>query len=208
MKLEKPLPKKANKNWVSDLIPGLRKRQGITRLQGNITASSLLLAPVPTLVELDQNLSWCDLSARRFFVWMQNSFDLGPNDFLIVPCTFDGKKPVKGNTDVGLEIVSAAAKSKAIKRFVVIGGDPFKTYFGYGKKPSMESLVGNTMFLQQSGFKPVFVFPDLNSLRFSEEIRYKDKRDYYRALAAMQYTMGNLEKLNGRFAQFLKAKKP
>jgi uracil-DNA glycosylase len=209
MKLTKLPPKKKKGSWVDEVVKNLRNREGITRLQGNPNASILLIGPVPTQVEIHNNLAWCDQAASRFFTWMENEHDLKSNqDFLIMPTTFDADKPKKGNTDIGMNIVEAAAEEESIERMICIGGDAFKTYFGFGRKPSMESLVGNVMFLQQSKFKPVFVFPDLNALRWNDEMKFKEKRDFYKAMYACQYWMKYLDKLSKRFKTFLKTDRP
>jgi uracil-DNA glycosylase len=196
-------------NWLEPYCERLRKRTGITRLQGSPSAETFLIAPVPGKDELSQNLAWCNRSASRFFMWMNNQIGLKSNDdFLIMPCTFDGDKPKKGNTDIGLDIAAAAAQSKSIKRFVIVGGDAFKTYFGYGKKPSMDSLVGHIMFLQQADFKPLFVFPDLWALSFDAEAPYPSKRDFFKAQAACKEYMDKLDRLTEQFKKFLTTEKP
>lgn len=201
--------RKKSSNWVDSAVEGLRKREGITRLQGNPLASIFLIGPVPGKRELDENLPWCDLDASRFFNWVQNNHNLKSNkDFLIMPTTFDAKKPVKGNTDIGHILVEGACEAESVERIVCIGGDAFKTYFGYGRKPSMNSLVGNVMFLEQVNYKPVFVFPDLQALKFTEEMRFPEKRDFYRAMNYCQHVMKSLDKLTKRFSAFLKTERP
>jgi uracil-DNA glycosylase len=202
--------KRKSSDWTSSFSAVLTQRGGINRLQGHPEASIFLIAPVPRELEASHNLAWCDKSASRFFMWMQNEIGLKSNeDFLIMPCTFDGKKPVKANTDVGHEIVAAAAASDHIERFVCVGSDAFKTYFGYGMKPSMHSLAGHTMYsLQQARFKPVFVFPDLHALNFEDDKQlFPMIRDYFKARYLCKTYMGVLDKMKGPFEQFLKARR-
>jgi len=203
-KLSTPLP-----DWIDPIVARLREREGLKRLQGNSNASILMIAPRPGALELQQDLVWCDMAAVRFFNWMRNEFNLDSNgDFIIMPCTFDGKNPKKSNTDLGLELLENSKTENRIKRYIVIGSDAFKVYFGYGRKALMESLVGNTLYLQQGGYKPVFVFPDLWALNFDPEMRGLAKRDWARGRALCDYYLKYLERLEPAFRKFLKATKP
>lgn len=204
-----PRPPEEN-DWYEQFTQELTRRGGISRFQGHKDAKILLIAPVPGIMEQTHNLAWCDKSASRFFNWMQNEIGLKSNeDFLIMPCTFDGKKPVKGNTDIGHEVVRIAGSEPRIERVVCVGADSFKTYFGYGKKPSMSSLAGHTMYLQQAAHKPVFVFPDLHALNYEDDKRsYPTIRDYFKAQYACKFWMGVLDKMKGPYEQFMQATQP
>jgi hypothetical protein len=194
------------KTPLEQAIAELRSQSsGITRLQGHPDAETFLLAPFPTKAELDANLAWCDKRASEFFNWMQAEIGLQCNkDFLIMPGTSNAEKPKKDNTALGLKITQAAAADKHIKRFVVIGSEPFKAYIGFGKKPSMSSLVGNIMYLPAVNHKPVFVFPDLDALNYDATIRYKTKRDWAIAFFGRQKMIKTLDALVPKFRQFMK----
>jgi hypothetical protein len=201
-------PREENKSWLETHLRQLRKLSGcITRLQVSLGSNLFLIAPIPTQQELDGNLAWCDWSARRFFTWTQNHHSLTPNDFLIMPTTFDGKKPLKGNTQIGQEIVASAAQSDHISHFICVGSDAFKTYMGFGKAPSMPSLVGNTTYLEVVNHKPVFVFPDIGPIRMDPDGHFIDKKDWFFKNQACQRLMNDIERISEDFGKFLEAKK-
>ena len=160
---------------LQELITRLRQQPGINRLQGTAKASVFVIAPVPGELELRNNLCWCNEAAKKFFSMLELACGK-PMHFLVMPTTFDGKKPVKANTQFPKIILTRAAFNKAIEQFICIGSDAFKTYFGHGKKPSMPSLIGNVIYVKETNNKPLYVFPDQEGLFPVDESVYGDNR--------------------------------
>lgn len=187
-------------NWLDPFVKELPKLKGaITRFQGATTASVLVIAPPPTEVEEKENLAWCNPVAQTFFQLLGANVSLSPNDFLIMPAAFNKQtsktfKPT--SAEFGRTVLAAAAASKQIKGFVCAGGDAFKAYFGFGKKPNMSLLGGSVVKMQLTNFKPLLVLPDLGLLAFdpkrakAEGIAYRDivgmVRDQTRLIAELE----------------------
>lgn len=164
---------KTTKTWIDPYLSKLRQSGcAITRLQGRVDSPVLMLAPIPTDKEVNDNLAWTNPYAEVFFELMESVSPHGPGDFLIMPTLFGVPKRKKVSaSEIGLstEILSAAAKALTIKGFVCIGGETFRLFFGYGRKPSMTMLNGAILRVPQTAHKPLVVVPDLTPLLFSTE---------------------------------------
>jgi uracil-DNA glycosylase len=197
---------KAKVPMFGDLLNELREGKDITRLQGNLNASILLIAPQPSEMEVEENLCWVNHNAQKFFELMESLTELSPDDFLIMPTTFNGGKPVNANTELPKRFLHRAAHFKQIRRFVCIGSDAFKVFFGQGRKPSMPMLMGHTMYVTETSWKPLFVFPDADTLAMSGE-HIPDKRQYSMMRRKVDQTVTVFEKLiDWKFKLFLKAR--
>lgn len=187
----------------ADLLEELRDGKEITRLQGSLNASICLIAPQPSKDEVEANLCWVNRNAQVFFSLTESLVDLGPDDFLIFPTTFNGEKPVKSNTELPKRFLKRASQFKQIRRFVCIGSDAFKVFFGMGKKPSMSMLTGRTLYVAETAFKPLMVMPDPNLTMPLEKI--VDKREYSIRRRQVDNNIALYERiLTTRFPSFLK----
>lgn len=194
-------------SWLWPLIPEVRKQQ-INRLQGNAFAKTILVAPVPGEPEMTNNFCWCDLNAAEFFGMTELQLGVRPDTFLVLPTTFDGRKPVNANTGLTRMLIEAAAKSERVERFAVIGSDAFKAYFGFGRKPSMNALGGSTIFVQTVNYKPLFTFPDLSGLGCDPSHRSSSSMEAKRARFLAMQRRKELESLLVKFQAFLGKTKP
>src|SRR5688572_10104786 len=149
--------KKARIPMFDDLLEELRDGDEITRLQGSLDASIFLIAPQPSSKEVEDNLCWSNHNAERFFELLESLTELTANSFIIMPTTFNGGKPVNANTELPKRFLKRAAHFRQIRRFVCVGSDAFKVFFGMGRKPSMPMLMGHTMYVKETNFKPLFV---------------------------------------------------
>lgn len=158
----------AKSTWINLVATELiLQKMPITRLQGNVDAPVLLIAPVPTARTIAQNLTWGDEIAEAFFTLMLESVPLTMDQFLIMPTTFDGKKPNVRNTKIGSGIIANAAKDPRFKAFICIGSSAFVAYFGHGKKPDMNMLCGTCLKVPETKFKPLLVLHDVEPLVYS-----------------------------------------
>ena len=185
MKMKKP-------SWIKPLEVELRTQEGVTRFLGSSDAETVLIAPIPTAFELQYNLPWCSPAAVWFYDNLAAQCGITPDDLLVVPTTFDGKKPVKANTEFGKRVIEAAAQSEQIKRFICIGADAFKVFFGFGKKPPQSIFQGTPVQTRESNYKPLLVFPNPALVMGNN---YDSKRDYAIALQFVEQTRSRYIKI-------------
>lgn len=176
----------------------VRRQFPINRLQGDKNAPLFIVAPPPKAEEVAENLAWCGPTAQVFFEFLAAVCPLRPSSFLIMPSAFKEQTTKNfraADALFGQEIVAAAARESQIRGFACIGSDAFKSYFGFGKKPSMPMLVGNVMRLANVGNKPVIVFPDLEPLCFEAPNGQRfTRREVAQALGLKRETLNLLEK--------------
>lgn len=150
----------------------------ITRLQGKAKADTLIVAPVPTDAEFDANLAWCSASAVAFFRFLsRTSCEYDHSDYLIAPCLFTGSKPAKGNHEPVSELVEAAVEASHIKRFIVVGGVPFRLHFGRGKAVDPAVASGVILYPDLLRGKPLYMFPDFKPFSYTDE--YIESLNYF-----------------------------
>lgn len=150
----------------------------ITRLQGKAKSDTLIVAPVPTDAEFTNNLAWCSPAAVAFFRFLaQCNCKYDHSDYLIAPCLFTGNKPAKGNHEPISELVESAVSSNQIKRFIVVGGVPFRLHFGKGK--SVDPSVGSGVVLYPDLLKgkPLYMFPDFKPFSYTDD--YIESLNYF-----------------------------
>lgn len=199
--------KRPKVHMFEDLLVELRDGKEITRLQGSLDASIFLIAPQPSEAEVEDNLCWSNHNAERFFELVGSLTELTPNSFIIMPTTFNGGKPVNANTELPKRFLKRAATFRQIRRFVCIGSDAFKVFFGQGRKPSMPMLQGHTMYVKETNFKPLFVFPDADTLALKPDHYIEDKREYSALKRRVDQTVKTYEQLlEWKFKLFLRAK--
>lgn len=199
---------KLTKSWLDPYLRILRTgTYEIRRLQGSLTANVLMIAPPPTEVEREFDLAWCSAAAANFFDMMRAEVPLTPNEFLIMPASFrlqTTKNFRTADANLGREILAAAAKSSQITGFVCVGSEAFKAYFGFGKKPSMDMLVGTVLRVSQTGYKPLLVFPDMDLLSFDPVQARKEKTLSFRELNQRSAAQRQLIQMFGKRKLFQK----
>lgn len=173
----------------------------ITRLMGNKDASTLLIAPPPTAVEVEHNLPWCNQAAQAFFGFL-SPLSLTPDDFLTVPAQFNSGKLSNTLCVYTKDIIAIAAQDSKIRRFICVDPAVFKIFFGFGKKPPSSVMDGNSIATNETGFKPLFVFPDPTGL-VPPTVPVKKSRDFYMALNFHETCARKMESLLPKFQQFM-----
>jgi hypothetical protein len=182
----------------------------ITRLQGDAESDTLIVAPVPGHSEYEANLAWCSNSTRQFFSFLETTkVPYAHSDYLIVPCLFSGTKPAKGNHEVVSATVLKAVESKQIKRFIVVGGVPFRLHFGKGKSVDPSVAGGVILYPELLKGKPLYMFPDMKAFSMSdsdlETLNYFGRKQIERSRWLLTQVM--LTECLPNFANFMKTRK-
>lgn len=194
------LKSKESSNWLSPLLKEVRESPttDIKRLQGNVKSPIFMIAPPPTMREVDQNLAWCNPTAEAFFSMMSASVPLTPHEFLIMPASFrvqTTKNFRQGDSELGQRIMREAVKQPHVHGVVCIGSDAFKAYFGFGRKPSMGMLVGTPLKLAPTNFKPLIVIPDLDLLTFNAPLAKRERKMSFREIGQADAAQNQLLKM-------------
>lgn len=145
--------------------------------RGNSDARWLLIAPPFSVADSEANLPFSSTIESRWFE--ENINRLGwstDTDFVVTCCTDDVGGTVKANTQGFRAFIAKCVDESLFDAYFCVGSDAFKTAFGNGKKPTMRSLVGNVMTIPETGFKKLFVFPDIEAMGIQPT-----KGDEYRA---------------------------
>ncbi len=199
---------KPKPTWIDPFLVRLRKGDTpIKRLQGSHHSPVLVLAPVPTQKEVDDNLAWSSPYAEVFFEMMSAVSPHGPNDFLIMPSIFGlpkRKKVSAQEAELSTAIFKAAGATLTIRGFVCIGSEPFKLFVGNGRCPSMVTLSGSVLRAPQTGNKPMVIVPDLQPMFFQPE--GMSRREVMMAQQQQRAIVHLLEKTNvfGKINQLFK----
>lgn len=171
---------------------------------GTAGSPLVIITPAPTEEDVKKNLPWGNEEAQKFFSMVNISTGLTPDDFLIVPPIFEAERFSKERVQLTKSIVERAAASSDVKGFVCISNPTFKHLFGYGKNPPSSVFSGKPVVTRETGFKPLFAFPDTERLRQPEK-PVKPGRDYYFRLNLYNETVGKFERLMVDFAVFTKS---
>lgn len=139
-------------------------------MRGNARARIVLIAPPCTPLEYEEQKPFIDNGALEFHQILDEHADLDTNsDCLVVSCSLFGEKANKASTDPIRGYLEKLAKRDQFTFFICVGDDAFKFMFGRGKKPSMGTLAGNIMYVPETNFKPLYVFPNLEGLSIESE---------------------------------------
>jgi uracil-DNA glycosylase len=176
LKTNKKIRKAVPSTEITSILAKLADRQNaISRLQGNPTASVLLLTPPPTEVEYRQNLPWCGEPAEVFLSFLAQELpEFDRSDVLYLPPIFHGEKPTKETTAESLALFELLIDFPTVEKVLCIGSAPFKVFIGRGTNPNMGTLIGQTIKTTTSRFKPVFVLPDPTPLVMTEGLRGRE----------------------------------
>jgi hypothetical protein len=165
----------------------LKEKPQMTRLRGCERAKILFLTPPPTEDEYKRNLPFSSQEAQvANEIMLEHEFDLN-KDCLVIPCILSGLKATKLRAVPVQKFLASCARKCLYEGYVVFGGEALRFLFGRGKRTSMSSLVGNILFVQETGFKPLFVMPGLENLvaptefGLPREIDFRN-REYNRAV--------------------------
>lgn len=135
-------------------------------LRGDSESRRLLIAPPLTEQDIGQGIPFSGSEEAKFFdKILRERLGLSTNsDFVVVSCTDTVGKVVKNNTAEFLAFLKAVIDGRLFDFYLCVGSDAFKTAFGRGRKPSMESLAGNIMIMPEAKNRKVAVFPDVHQL--------------------------------------------
>lgn len=181
----------------------------ITRLQGSAFAKVLVLAPLPTAVEYQRNLAWCDIRAELFFQYLFQTEQIQPNQFLIAPAVFFGDRPRVAETALGHYLIKQTNEEACqIRLIVCIGLEPFKIYFSRTKAPAASMLCGRLLRdLTETPGKTVLVTPSLDPwlAHGVPQKAYSDRREFYAAERAYRRLTEQITQLRlaNRIAQYV-----
>lgn len=136
-------------------------------MRGNKRSSVLMLAPPLDLKEYENGgLPLSNHAALRFHEILEEECGISTDrDCIVVSCSRYGTKANKASTDGIKELVRQATlkKQTEFKIVMCVGDEAFKHIFGRSKKPS-GSLYWNVMFVEETNYLPLYVFPPLEGL--------------------------------------------
>jgi uracil-DNA glycosylase len=195
MTLNKPteLPVKLYKQAASNHAGSLI----MSNLRGNPKSSVLLIAPPCSAEEYNQGVPFCNLAAKEFHTLLHDHGYDTQRHFLVVSCSVYGEKPSKHSTELVKGFIAKCAAFNCFEYYICVGDEAFKYIFGAGKKPSGSAIYGSTVYVPETGHKPLFVFPSPAPLavlaegsdwemRRAERIRQAYDKKYYQY--ARQFT--------------------
>lgn len=142
-------------------IPVTGEKHELTKMRGNPEAKFLLIAPPFSEAECRKGVPFSDHAATLFHEILAQEAHLDTNqDFMVVSCNRYGLKANKHSTQPIVDFVLECGRKSLFDFYLCIGDDAFKFVFGHGKKPSMSALAGHVMYVAETDFKPLYVFPD------------------------------------------------
>lgn len=133
-------------------------------LRGNPKADTLMLVPPCSQVEYQTQIPFSTKTALAFHAVLAAEGIDTEKDFLIVSCSLFGLKANKASTTPMVEFLKECAGNEQFKKFVCVGDETFKFLFAHGRKASMQTLGGATLYVPLVNRKPLFVFPDIAGL--------------------------------------------
>lgn len=155
-------------------------------IRGDAESRRLLIAPPLTEEDAKAGMPFSGSEEAKFFEKiLDEQLGLSTNkDFVVVSCTDTVGKVIKNNTTEFLEFLKAVIDEQMFDFYMCVGSDAFKTAFGRGRKPSMESLAGNIMIMPEAKNKKVAVFPDVHYLLYHGSTDYGKVRvaEYHQKL--------------------------
>jgi hypothetical protein len=182
-------------------------RPEINQLRGSARSRLLLIAPPCLEEEYKAQVPFSYQHAQAFhtIIKEETGFDTD-KDALVVSCSKFYPKANKESTGYICDFVRLCAEKQMFDRYVCVGDDAFKFIFGRGKKPSMASIMAQTMYVEETCYKPLFVFPspwalypDLN-LPFTDE----GKRERYFRIRLQDQADLLFRRLAKKFETFIK----
>lgn len=147
-----------------DIIPIQNLEHEVCKMRGNAFARILVVAPPCDAYEINKGMPFVNQSAQEAHTILSDYGISTDKHFLIVSCSRYGLKPSKHSTDMIRNYVMKCAEERLFDYYVCIGDTAFKFVFGAGKKPSSSTLVGSTLYVPETGRKPLFVFPNTDLL--------------------------------------------
>ena len=171
---------------------GYHQVSGIT---GNPTASKLLIAPPCTEEELQSGLPFSQAGNALTYKIM-SSLGIEPNkEFLVISASLFGTKHNKASCTPIQEYVKQCASMNLFELYVCVGSEAFKHIFGGGRKPTPVTLAGATLYVRETGHKPLFTLPSPDALIFTETEDDRANWRNERAAKEAQQRMTNCIKL-------------
>lgn len=140
----------------------------IGKMRGNVRSKILLIAPPCNGDEYQMNIPFANNSAKEFHLILNDHGLDTEKHFLVVSCSAFGEKPSKQSTELVKAFIEKCAKFNIFDMYMCVGDDAFKFIFGAGKKPSSAALYGSTIFVPETGYKPLFTFPSPDMLTVPE----------------------------------------
>ncbi len=180
-----PLAVSLFKAAIGTISDGLVQDNNVmSKMRGNPKSRVLLITPPCSVAEYEQGVPFCGEPARLFHVLLhEHGFDT-QKQFLVTTCCAYGDKPSKHSTEVVKNFILKAAELRVFDYYVCVGDTPFKYIFGQGKKPASGSLYGSTVFVPETGYKPLFTFPDPACLMMPEGLEDWQMRKFNNIIAA------------------------
>lgn len=158
-------------------------------MRGNIDSRTLMLIPPCTPEEYAAQIPFSAKIGQGVHRMLDTIGFYTERDCLAVSCSIGGFKANKNNTDVIKSFLHDVVDANYFDRFIVVGDDTFKYLFAHGKKAGMQTLGGATLYVPQTGQKPLFVFPSPDALYpefLQDENDWKLRRMQEKTQAAFQ----------------------
>jgi uracil-DNA glycosylase len=164
-------------------------------LRGNPNSKILCVAPPPSIEEYERNIPLSDNSAKVFHNILAREGISTERDMLVVSASRFGERPSKASCSPVFDFVLQAVKRDHFDLFVCIGEVAFRHIFAYGRKPNIQTLVGNIVYLNDLNHAPLFTFPSLDGLVIPEESRGSTWRWHKKSIERMTKIAGEFSKV-------------
>jgi len=186
------------------LVASTTARPIMAKMRGSLSAPVLLIAPPATEAEYAKGVPLSDFAGQTLHIILEESAGWDTQrDALVVCCSLYGVKPNKASTQPIRDFVLELFNRKCYSGCIAVGEDAFRFIFGRGLKPSMASIVGQTMYVPETKFAPLFVLPNIGHLHSPPD--GLAKRDWWCYMAVQEELKDSLrENLAQRLTKFIK----
>lgn len=162
-----------------------------------------MIAPPASAAEYKAGVPLADDRGKIFHNLLIEQGYHTEHDFLIASCSSWGVRPNKASTIPVQAFINESARRGWFTRYVCVGDEAFKFLFANGYKSSMQTLAGSIIYVSETAFKPLFVFPPLTAL--APILTGEDERADYFAERAETEAIRRIRLILPQFTKFMEA---